>query len=137
MKKISTIMVAAGTAAAAMTITASPAHASQDAVVHVRLCDMTWCGSAGYAHFNSDPTPLIPGDALRVCDTEADGWGVIGWLVTNEGQVIRSATTQGRNSPYCTSWKSGNLPEDMYLTVIACKIKGKTTEGCRSLDAWA
>lgn len=57
-----------------------------------------------------------PGDAMRVSDSYADGWGVEGDLSTG-----RIATTAGHSSPYTSPWKTGNLPEknwydfDVYL----------------------
>ncbi|MDP4505334.1 hypothetical protein [Nonomuraea turcica] len=138
MRNISRVLVAAGTAAAAVAMTASPAQASNDAIVHVKDCDLTYCPSVGYGHFNSDPVGSnYPGDALRACDTEPDGWGVKAWMLDSEGKIIRSATTQGYDSPYCTPWKTGDLPENMYVNIIVCKIKGTTTDGCRSGDGWA
>jgi hypothetical protein len=76
----------------------------------------------GELNWNRDAWNSIPGDAMRICDTAADGIGVEGRLIVN-GAVNRAATTAGNNSPYCSPWKSGDLPEGRQYTVKVYKVK--------------
>ena len=137
MRRFARGLMAAGTTVAAIVLTASPAQASTDALIYVNDCSWVGCPEVGSGYFHADPAGSIPGDALQACDRYADGWGVITWMIDENNTVIREATTQGQDSPYCTPWQTGNLPEEKYLMVIACKIKGTTTELCESRDAWA
>lgn len=59
--------------------------------------------------WSSDPSDGKPGDAFRVTDDVADGWGIEGDL---NATPIRVATTQGHSAPYTSPWASGDLPED-------------------------
>ncbi|GAA2338358.1 hypothetical protein OKJ48_09915 [Streptomyces kunmingensis] len=70
--------------------------------------------SPGYVEWNPDPYNGIPGDSMRVCDTKEDGWGITAKLrKDDDGQYNdRTVTTRGHNSPYCSPWASGNLPEN-------------------------
>lgn len=139
MRKISRIFGAAGVAVAAMAATvvmaASPAQASSNLVLNVIPCK--YCSAIGYGQFNADPTGLWPGDSLRACDIYADGWGTIAWMQNSNGTVLRTATTQGHKSNYCTGWQSGNLPEEKYVVITVCAIHGTETKYCKQGEAWA
>ena len=137
MRKISRIFGAVGVTVAmvvGLAMAASPAQASSNLILSVTSC--TYCGEIGYAHFNADPNNY-PGDALRACDLEADGWGVIAWMHDPNGPLLRTATTQGHNSPYCTGWQTGNLPEEKHVIITICAVHGTDTNFCRQGDAWA
>jgi hypothetical protein len=71
----------------------------------------------GYAYWQSDPSGTIPGDALRVCDTKADGYGVRAVLTTYSGGSYREVNTSGHAAGYCTPWKTGDLPEGTKLVI--------------------
>jgi hypothetical protein len=60
----------------------------------------------GKFQWSQDPNGSNPGDAFRVTDSKADGWGVEASM--GDG---RYATTSGHNSPYTSRWSTGNLPE--------------------------
>ncbi|MFD8779449.1 hypothetical protein [Streptomyces sp. NPDC059916] len=77
----------------------------------------------GTVYWNRDPWNSTPGDSMQMCDTYKDGFGLEARLIVN-GAVDRVATTAGHNSPYCSPWKSGDLPEGHWYTVKAYKVKG-------------
>ncbi|MFJ3582858.1 hypothetical protein ACIPPS_11620 [Streptomyces sp. NPDC090127] len=84
----------------------------------------------GYAEWNADPYNGIPGDAIRACDTTADGWGIEAWLdIDRNGTVDRIASTRGKDAPYCTGWVSGNIePEGRPIQMWAVTVKGSSTK---------
>ncbi|MEU9827270.1 hypothetical protein [Micromonospora chersina] len=84
----------------------------------------------GVGWFQSDPYGATPGDAIRVCDQLADGWGLEVWLDTeyNTGWD-RKASTRGYNSPYCSPWASGDIVENTLVQIKLCMVKG-TEEYC-------
>jgi hypothetical protein len=127
MKKITRALIGMGTAVAAVAITASPAQASVSNVVVTKVCSL--CPEAGHMTFMADPHTRAPGDSIQVCDIQSDGWGIEGYLYYN-GVIIRTADTRGHNAKYCTSWKSGNLPEDHSVTLKVCMVKGSETKNC-------
>ncbi|MEU9952273.1 hypothetical protein [Streptomyces sp. NBC_01336] len=81
-------------------------------------------GSYGYAEWNADPDGSRPGDSLRVCDDKADGFGVTAKLMNSQYVVIRTVTTAGHSSDYCSPWKSGNLTEGDRFLVYTYRTKG-------------
>lgn len=80
-------------------------------------------GSYGYAQWNADPDGSIPGDSLRVCDNNADGFGVTAKLMNSQYVVIRTVTTAGHSAGYCSPWKSGNLKEEDRFLVYTYRTK--------------
>lgn len=84
-------------------------------------------GRYGYAQWNADPSGSTPGDSLRVCDNNADGFGVTAKLMNSQYVVIRTVTTAGHSagtSGYCSPWKSGNLTEGDRFLVYTYRTKG-------------
>ncbi|MET8577946.1 hypothetical protein [Streptomyces sp. NPDC005012] len=66
----------------------------------------------GTAYWQADPSGGIPGDALRVCDTRADGYAVRATLTTYSHVThSREVNTSGHTAGHCTSWRTGDLPE--------------------------
>jgi hypothetical protein len=83
----------------------------------------------GYAQWNADPYNGIPGDAIRACDTTADGWGIEAWLdINRDGTIDRIASTRGHNAPYCTGWASGDIAEGTPVSIWAVTVKGTSTK---------
>ncbi|MEU1468891.1 hypothetical protein ABZ434_11795 [Streptomyces sp. NPDC005761] len=78
----------------------------------------------GYAEWNADPSGSTPGDSLRVCDDNADGFGVTAKLMNSQYVVIRTVTTAGHSAKYCSPWKSGNLTEGDRFLVYTYRTKG-------------
>lgn len=82
-------------------------------------------GGAGYGTFNADPDGSIPGDAIRACDTKADGWGVEAALdyPPFDLKMDRIVDTRGHAAGYCTPWKDGDLREGityrLYVTPVS------------------
>jgi hypothetical protein len=127
-------------AAAAVLVTLATAVPAQAAPVGFDIG-----GDAGTGTWNADPwvdpqsdprdPTVFPGDAIRACDYEADGWGIKVYLDIFPGWPYdradwdRSATTQGHNSPYCT-WTTGNIAEDTPVAVWGCMVKGDEVKSC-------
>jgi len=82
-----------------------------------------WAYDDGYAEWNADPDGAIPGDSIRACDTNADGWGIKA-ILDITGSAPRTATTAGHPKGYCSPWKSGNLPEGEKYFLTVYKVKG-------------
>ena len=82
----------------------------------------------GYGQWSDDPVGSTPGDAIKACDTVADGWGIETWLDYNrDGYVDRIASTRGHNSPYCSGWVTGNLAEGIPVDIAVIQVKGDQT----------
>jgi hypothetical protein len=81
-----------------------------------------YAGDAGYAEWNADPDGNTPGDAIRACDTESDGWDVKAVLQLADSS-LRTASTAGHTNGYCTSWKTGDLREDDKFLLTVYKVK--------------
>jgi hypothetical protein len=81
-----------------------------------------YANSYGYGEWNSDPSGSIPGDAMRACDNNSDGYGVTAKLIYNF-DIIRTATTSGHNAGYCSAWKSGDLPEGRKYMLQVFRVK--------------
>ncbi|PBO21597.1 hypothetical protein CLM85_27010, partial [Streptomyces albidoflavus] len=67
-----------------------------------------------------DPDRTKPHRAsIRACDHTADGWGIEAWPDSNRDgtSIPASACTRCHGTPYCTSWKSGNIEEGTPVTV--------------------
>jgi hypothetical protein len=89
-------------------------------------------GFGGYGKWSPNPSGSTPGDAIKACDTTGDGWGIQVWLDSDrDGYVDRKAKTNGHSAPYCSGWKTGNLPEHRTVDVAVIQVKGDTT------GAWA
>jgi len=73
----------------------------------------------GTVEWSADPNGSNPGDALRVCDYNADGVGLSAQLNQADKHYVN---TFGHSSPYCSGWGTGNLPEG--ATVIASVFTG-------------
>ncbi|WP_240203102.1 hypothetical protein [Streptomyces actuosus] len=87
---------------------------------------------AGTGYFNADPSGSVPGDAIRACDTRADGVGIevrMDIKPSGSWHTDRVASTRGHNSPYCSPWKSGNIAEETTVALKICAVKG-TWEEC-------
>ncbi|MFJ1732811.1 hypothetical protein [Streptomyces sp. NPDC088254] len=81
----------------------------------------------GTVEWSADPNGSNPGDALRVCDYNADGAGLSAQL--NQADK-HSVDTFGHSSPYCSGWGTGNLPEG--ASVIASVFTGNS-----EISIWA
>ncbi|MFD7720428.1 hypothetical protein [Streptomyces sp. NPDC059814] len=82
----------------------------------------------GYGGWNPDPYSGIPGDAIRACDTTADGWGIEVKLdIGRDGTWDRTVSTRGHNSPYCSPWKSGNIKEGTPVSIQVANVDGGVT----------
>lgn len=77
----------------------------------------------GSLTWNKDPAGIVPGDALMLCDLEPDGWGLEVELV-NGGLVEIEASTRGHSSPWCSPWKTRDLPEDRTWPVKVWMVQG-------------
>jgi hypothetical protein len=75
----------------------------------------------GYGVWSADPSGSNPGDAIKACDTAADGWGIRVTLYTAGSS--RTVTTQGHASPYCTGWGTGNLAEGTVVQIRVQQVK--------------
>jgi hypothetical protein len=73
------------------------------------------------------------GDAARVCDNKADGWGVKMYVYI-DGYLDRTVTTQGHSAGYCTPWTGGNLPEGTRVWLLACLAKSGYSDKHRTSD---
>ncbi len=131
-------------AAGAMVVFATaPAHASTSVTVHVKQCPLDYCATAGYGWFNADPigsgSGSVPGDALKACDMASDGYYIKAWLTNRDtGKLIRTASTGGHTAPYCTSWQTGNLPEQTRVWLEVCKMSGTKRVSCNhGAEGWA
>ncbi|CAG7649533.1 hypothetical protein [Actinacidiphila bryophytorum] len=76
----------------------------------------------GTFQWSADPSGSNPGDAMRVTDDAADGFGIEADLDT--GSSIRVATTAGHDSPYTSAWATGDLPEGKQYTVYIYLVSG-------------
>ncbi|MEU3555809.1 hypothetical protein [Streptomyces fragilis] len=79
----------------------------------------------GTAYWQADPSGGVPGDALRVCDTNADGYAVRAVLTTYSNVTHRrEVDTSGHAAGYCTPWKTGDLPEGTKVMISTQYGKG-------------
>ncbi|MGV9349473.1 hypothetical protein ACWDSD_32695 [Streptomyces spiralis] len=85
----------------------------------------------GSWEWNQDPHDGEPGDAFRVTDSVADGWGVE--AVLEISPTPRVATTQGHSSPYTSPWATGDLPEGTDYTLSFYIVKNGTYEFLKSV----
>ncbi|MFF7340155.1 hypothetical protein ACFZAT_22825 [Streptomyces sp. NPDC008163] len=82
----------------------------------------------GYGEWNADPYGAAPGDSIRACDTDADGWSIEVKLdIGRDGTWDRTATTRGHTSPYCTPWKTGDIKEGTPVLVQVANVGGDAT----------
>lgn len=135
MRKIRRILMAVGAAAAAVAIAASPAQASYSVVVYVTEC--SYCSEVGSGQFNADPGGTWPGDSIKACDDNSDGWGILTFMAKRDDWNVRYATTstEGHLANYCTPWKTHDLPEETPVDIVACQVKDGVTQHCRSAGA--
>lgn len=92
---------------------------------------------AGEATWNADPDGVNPGDALRVSDTTADGYGIEAFVDDANWNYVRAASTLGHASPYTTTWQTGNLTELTYLNIRGCVGTSTYLTCVGYLDIWA
>ncbi|MER7885009.1 hypothetical protein ABTY35_19550 [Streptomyces fimicarius] len=87
---------------------------------------MTLKDGGGKGYWSADPSGNTPGDAIKACDDEDDGWGIQLELdINRDGTTDRIATTRGHKSPYCSPWKTGDIKEGTEVTLRLYKVKGK------------
>ncbi|MGX5182350.1 hypothetical protein ACWKT5_05880 [Streptomyces avermitilis] len=77
---------------------------------------------AGIMEWNEDPNGPIPGDAFRVSDYNADGYGMEATMISPV--TGRVATTRGHASPYTSAWNTGDLAEGTTVYIQLCAVKG-------------
>ncbi|MFJ6571219.1 hypothetical protein ACIQNU_27775 [Streptomyces sp. NPDC091292] len=79
---------------------------------------------AGLMEWNADPIDAsnIPGDAFRVLDRLADGWGMEATMISPV--TGRVATTRGHAAVYYSPWNTGNLTEGTAVYIQLCAVKG-------------
>ncbi|WP_158812179.1 hypothetical protein [Streptomyces fulvoviolaceus] len=136
MKAIGRILALVATLASCA-LTSTTAHASEsatqaDCYTTYNIYDPT---KVGYMDWNADPNSCYSnGDAFRVCDTKADGWGV---AVTTIDAGIREATTAGHSSPYCSPWVTGNITEGKEIEFNAYLVKGSSSVHLGSITVTA
>ena len=117
-------------------LAASPAQASTDITVHSSPCPV--CATDGYGWFKADPTGSTPGDALKACDLNADGYSIKAWLYNRDtGNLIRTASTAGHAANYCTDWKTGDLPEQTRVWLDVCTMDGTRKIRCDGGEGWS
>jgi hypothetical protein len=134
MRKNRTRILAAAATAAGLTLAWSGTASADDDYV-----DLYWKGSDGKTHavglFNADPFASDPGDAIKACDPEPDGWGAEMQMdinpVAGEFDIDRVASTRGHPAKYCTSWVTGDIAEDMPVALRVCIVKGEDY-GCKA-----
>ncbi|MEU2334892.1 hypothetical protein ABZ608_15100 [Streptomyces sp. NPDC013172] len=87
----------------------------------------------GYGVWNYDPGPDpigygdAPGDSIAACDIAADGWGIEVRLdIGRDGDIDRTVSTRGHNSPYCSGYATGNIAEGTPVRVWVVKVSGST-----------
>ncbi|MEK8168809.1 hypothetical protein NKH77_00305 [Streptomyces sp. M19] len=84
--------------------------------------------TGGYGRWSDNPSGSTPGDAIKVCDTKDDRWGIETWLdYDRDGKVDRIASTRGHSASYCSPWKTGNLPEDGPVDIAVIQVMGNQT----------
>ncbi|MFK4099521.1 hypothetical protein ACI2L1_05455 [Streptomyces sp. NPDC019531] len=75
----------------------------------------------GYGQWNDDPYGSILGDSIRACDSYSDGMWMVAVLdIDRDGyreSSDRIASTRGLVAGQCSSWKSGDLPENTSYTL--------------------
>ena len=74
------------------------------------------------------------GDALRVCDWSADGWGVRAYIYrpkstdASSGEVLIKASDP-KSDDNCAA-ASKNIPENIDIGLKVCKYRGDRVEYC-------
>lgn len=77
---------------------------------------------AGLMEWRGDPLNGDPGDAFRVLDRLADGWGMEASMISPV--TGRVATTRGHSATYYSPWNTGNLDEGTKVFIQLCAVKG-------------
>lgn len=117
-----TIAKLAAIAAAGLTLAvlSTPATAAETpGIANINIYDYNGAFK-GVAQWKAD------GDALRVCDTVADGKGVAALLSYTADNHY--ASSLGHSSPYCSPWSTGNLTEKrIYALEVAYGTTGNLT----------
>ena len=85
-------------------------------------------GTLGYVEWLQDPNTLCgyPGDSFRICDDNADGWGIqVDRYLTGltDDTYLDSRSTAGHAAGYCTGWDSYNLNEGTSVKLVAYGVK--------------
>ncbi|MFF3499273.1 hypothetical protein [Streptomyces sp. NPDC003247] len=95
-------------------------------------------GGAGYGTWNADPDGSIPGDAIRACDTKADGWGVETALDYDFDTVPdRIVDTRGHAAGYCSGWLGGDLKEGRTVRMYVTPVQGSSSGPSYYIDVVA
>ncbi|MER5384012.1 hypothetical protein ABT040_27710 [Streptomyces sp. NPDC002688] len=117
---VGTSLTLGATDAAAADFTFSKSGVSADGSFDVKV----YYGGdhAGTMQWNGDPSGSEPGDAFRVKDVLADGFGIEARMI--DPTTGRYATTRGEPSPYTSGWNTGNLDEGTEVFIQVCAIKG-------------
>lgn len=111
-------LVASATLLAGGTLVAGASNAAaSNQVANVFYDSNVYRGSWAW---NQDPHDGQPGDAFRVTDDVADGYGIEADLRV---APMRIATTAGHSSPYTSPWASGDLTEDKSYTLDIYLVK--------------
>ncbi|GKQ34067.1 hypothetical protein [Streptomyces sp. A012304] len=86
--------------------------------------DAAW--DAGHGIFNADPDGSIPGDAIKACDTNSDGWAVEVALdyPPFDAKPDFKVDTRGHTANYCTGWTSRDIPETWTVRMYVTPVKG-------------
>lgn len=77
---------------------------------------------AGIMVWNADASGPTPGDAFKVGDYLADGWGMEATMISPV--TGRVATTRGHSAGYESPWNTGNLAEGTTVYIQLCAVKG-------------
>jgi hypothetical protein len=114
---------AAAVMLAAMGISFSMANSASAADISLGAYE-----GGGYGLWNQDPGPPpnrdenAPGDSFQACDTRSDGYGILVRLdIDRDGDFDSSTTTKGHLAPYCTDWRTVNLPEGTRIRLYVYK----------------
>lgn len=88
--------------------------------------------TGGYGEWNADPSGSTPGDAIRACDTSADGDGIkVSLDIDRDTIEDRWASTAGHTAGYCSPWASGNIGEGTTVWVTVWKGAGSNYTAIR------
>ncbi|MFI7300870.1 hypothetical protein [Streptomyces sp. NPDC050121] len=104
---------------------ATPAYAGTDiGWTEVNLGLQRWPAFSGAGYFESN------GDLVTVCDGDADGFGVSGWLVDSEGYTLAPEVHVGGKGDCAT--RTRNLREGTAVKLLVCLTKGSRGYPCKT-----